>query len=99
MYALPPALAPLAAHRQFVCWFAAPSAKNPQKFDKFPCRFDTGVVCDAQDPANWTDAATALACASAWDRGAGAGAGFVFTEQDPFFFLDIDACLLPEIPG
>lgn len=95
MPALPPPLAPLSALRQFVCWFAAPIEHKPGKFNKFPCHPLTGEVIDAQDPANWTDAATAFANHARWDRGHGSGVGFVFTEADPYFFLDIDACLIP----
>lgn len=98
MHALSPSLAPLTALPQFVCWFAEPIPDKPGKFNKFPCRWDTGEVIDAQDPKNWTDAATALANHARWDRGHGSGAGFVFTEADPYFFLDIDACLLPPHP-
>lgn len=99
MLALPPALAPLAQRDQFVCWFAVPVPDKPGKMNKFPCRWDTGVVIDAQDPANWTNAATALAMASQWDRGHGGGAGYVFTDADPYAFLDIDKCLEPSETG
>lgn len=95
MHALSPSLAPLSALHQFVCWFAVPIPDKPGKFNKFPCHWKTGEVIDAQDPANWTDAATALASYAQWDRGHGCGIGFVFTEADPYFFMDIDACLLP----
>lgn len=96
MLALPPALAHLAQRDQFLCWFAVPVEGKPGKFNKFPCRWDTGAVIEAQDPANWTNAATACAMAGQWDRGHGAGVGFVFTDADDLFFLDIDSCLLPD---
>lgn len=92
MLALPPPLAALAAWPQFVCWFAAPIPDKPGKFNKFPCHWQTGAVCDAQDPVNWTTADVALAMAATHDKGYGGGTGFVFTGSDPFFFADIDGC-------
>lgn len=96
MHVLPPALAPLAQRDQFVCWFAVPVEGKPGKMNKFPCRWDTGEVIDAQNPANWTDAATVFVNAQRWDRGHGSGTGYVFTDADPYAFLDIDGCLEPE---
>jgi len=93
MLTLPPPLAALGAWPQFVTWFAAPIPEKPGKFNKFPCHWQTGHVCDAQDPANWTTSDVALAVAANHDRGHGSGAGFVFTAQDPFFFHDIDGAL------
>lgn len=96
MLQLPPALAALGAREQFVTWFAVPSAKNPGKMDKLPCAWNTGAVIDAQDPQYWTTAEVALLMAPAYDRGHGAGAGFVFTAADDFWFLDGDGMLLPD---
>lgn len=93
MDALPGAFAPMAAREQFVTWYALPSQTKPGKYDKIPCHWATGVACDAQAPANWTNAACALAMAPQRNRGYGSGAGFVFTAADPFFFLDIDGAL------
>lgn len=90
MQNLPPPLSPLGAWGQFVCWFAVPHPSKPGKFNKFPCDWQTGAVIDAHDPRYWTSAACALAMAPQWDRGHGAGAGFVFTDADPYFFKDID---------
>lgn len=96
MQTLPPAFAPLGVREQFVTWFAQPSTSRPGKVDKFPCDWRTGHVINAQDPAYWCSASVAIAAAPRWDRGHGCGAGFVFTDADPFFFLDIDKCLLPD---
>ena len=93
MDALPAALAPLGAWEQFVTWYAWPRVGHPGKLDKIPCDWRTGAPCNAQDPANWTTAANTLAMAPAHNRGYGSGAGFVFTERDPFFFLDADEAL------
>lgn len=93
MQALPAPLVPLAAREQFVTWYARPKPDKPGKYDKIPCDWRTGEPCDAHNPDNWTSAAVALCIAPTHDRGHGSGAGFVFTADDPFFFLDIDNCL------
>lgn len=90
MQSLPPPLLPLGAWPQFVTWFAVPHPDKPGKLNKFPCDWRTGDVIDAHNSQHWTTAENALASASRWDRGHGCGAGFVFTEADPFFFLDGD---------
>lgn len=90
MQALPPALLPLGAWQQFVTWVAAPDPLKPGKLQKFPTHWATGDVVDAHAPGNWTNALTALAMAPGQNRGPGSGAGFVLTDHDPFFFLDID---------
>lgn len=89
MQQLPAPLAPLAAYRQFVVYRLVPSAK-PGKTDKLPCDHASGYVANAHNPAIRTDFATAAAAVAA---GRGHGIGFVFTEHDPFWFLDIDGAL------
>ena len=84
MNKLPEALAPLAAYKQFILYTEA---------DKYPRHPTTGALCNAHDPAVQMDATTALAIAEA---SPGYGVGFVFTGQDPFFFLDIDGCKEPD---
>jgi len=90
MQSLPPALSPLGAWSQFVTWIGAPIPDKPGKLNKFPTSWHSGAVIDAQNPANWTNAGVACAVGASQDRGHGAGVGFVFTDTDPFFFLDID---------
>lgn len=95
MHRLPPPLLPLSGWPQFVCWFSVPHPDKPGKLNKFPCDWRNGRVIDAHDPQYWTTADNALTAAPTWDRGHGCGAGFVFTEADPFFFLDADKAYDP----
>lgn len=81
MQKLPSALEPLSAWNQFVCWKPVPSKTRPGKVDKFPCTKD-GKIIDAHDSSHWLSANDA--CSS------GLGVGFVFTSNDPFFFVDVD---------
>jgi primase-polymerase (primpol)-like protein len=87
-----PALAGLPAYKQFIIYRLKPSESRPGKRDKLPCDYRTGRDASAHDPRYWTDYATAKATAIAF--GDGWGVGFVFTEDDPFWFLDIDGCLI-----
>jgi len=89
MRSLPPALAPLGRYKQFILWKPVPSTVRPDKIDKRPVHPETGTVHNPHDPAIWVDADTAIAKASSGLF----GVGFVFTKNDPFFFLDIDAAL------
>ena len=82
---LPAALAPFHNHRQFITYVTRPSAR-PGKTDKIPTDWRTGNPANAHDPSIWTDYATAAAHGPV---------GFVLTDNDPFWFLDIDACLTP----
>jgi len=84
---LPTALSLMGQFRQFINYIVVPRADKPGKFDKLPTDWRTGHVADAQDPAIWTDYDTA--------RSRSEHVGFVFTKGDPFFFIDIDNCLLP----
>lgn len=94
MRELPQAFAAMGAYRQFIVYVTLPSKTRPGKTDKFPCDFRSGRVVSAHDPAYWTDHATAIAAAVQF--GGTYGAGFVFTEADPFWFLDLDNCLLSD---
>lgn len=93
MLQLPPALAAMAAYRQFIACQFVPDPETPGKTFKYPVSPFTGARVDAHDPAHWADHVTACAAASARGGvGAGWGVGFVFTERDPFFFIDVDDC-------
>ena len=82
-------LAPLGAKKQFVLYRVAPSTTRPGKTDKFPLNA-AGEISDAHNQANWLSWQEAAALAEAF--GPNHGVGFVFTDDDPFFFIDIDAC-------
>lgn len=88
---LPDALKALANFNQFIVYVLSPSKTRVGKTDKFPVDYRSGQVSNAHDPAIWLSAT--LAIETAKRMGAGFGVGFVFTEQDPFWFLDIDDCL------
>jgi hypothetical protein len=89
MQSLPQALAPFARYRQFLCYVLYPSAR-PGKMDKIPVSPHSGAIVDAHDPQHWTTAEHACSVATLW--GPSFGVAFVFTAQDPFFFVDIDDC-------
>lgn len=94
MRELPDALRGMGSYSQFMLYVAVPSKTRANKTDKFPVDFRTGRVVSAHDPQYWTDAQTAIAAAAQY--GQGYGLAFVFTEADPFWFLDLDDCLLPD---
>jgi len=91
MLSLPAALAPMAAYKQFIVYKLVPSLSRPGKMDKLPCDFRTGSVVSAHDPQYWTDSGTALAAAT--NYGVDYGIGFSFSDNDDFWFLDVDNCL------
>lgn len=72
-------------YAQFINWF--PVARVDGKTDKIPIGIG-GIPINYMDSRNWLtlDAANALASTL------GAGVGFVFTSNDPFFVVDIDSC-------
>lgn len=84
-------LSPLAGYRQFILVRLSPLANG--KTLKLPVRLDTLQACDAHDPCAWSDYDTAAHAALA--LGAGYCVGFVLTDADPFWCLDIDNCATP----
>lgn len=90
---LPPALAALAGFQQFCLYKVVPDPAKPHKDKKLSCNY-LGEVVDAHDPANWLTAEQAIAWANHY--GHPFGIGFVLSEHDPFFFLDVDSCVTPE---
>jgi len=88
---LPEALCALNSYNQFVVYRLVASEKRPGKLDKLPINPQTQYLISALDPSGWMDFETASRFAK--DLGHGHGVGFVFTRNDPFWFLDIDNCL------
>lgn len=88
---LPQSFQALNQFPQFITFILVPSKTRPGKTDKFPTDYRTGAMANAHDSQIWTTAEIALAAA----KQHGQGIGFVFTENDPFWFLDIDDCLMP----
>jgi hypothetical protein len=80
------------ALKQFIVYRAVPKAGG--KTDKFPVDYRTGQVANAHDPSIWVDEDFARNLAVVW--GSDYGVGFVFTANDPYWFLDIDNCLMPD---
>jgi len=94
VHQLPPALAPLAALRQFLCYVLVPSKTKPGKMDKFPVSPHSGAVVSAHEPANWVDAQTACDCATAW--GPSYGVAFSLQRGNNVFFVDLDSHWIPD---
>lgn len=92
MQILPEALQPLAAFAQFVLYKLVPGEEKTKKLPINPHTLQSFAKGDdwQTKPERWTDAETALLLANS--LGDEYGVGFLFTENDPFFFLDIDKC-------
>lgn len=73
---------PLKQYPQWILWALAGS-------DKIPLSANTLEVGDTHAASFWTDYKTAFAVSKA----TGYKMGFVFTKNDPFYFLDIDHCV------
>lgn len=84
MDAVPEPLQAFCAYSQFILWT---TRERDGKTVKLPIDYRTGHVANAHDPAIWLSADHVFAVAAG-----NYGVGFVFTEDDPFFFLDIDNC-------
>jgi hypothetical protein len=81
----------LAKFRQFLPVMLVPLTNG--RTNKLPVHWQTGQVCDAHDPAVWTDYATAAAVAARC--GSMFGVGFVLTDADDLFCVDLDNCAQP----
>lgn len=79
-------LAPLQAYPHFVAWRLEWNAER-EKWDKIPYSPVHGHKASSTNPADWGTYEQARAFQTANNMG---GIGFVFTERDPFWFLDID---------
>ncbi len=85
-------LSPLAAFQQWIVYKLVPSKSSPGKMDKLPINLNTMNVHNPHDPNIWVNADTAVNMANM--MGDEYGFGFVFTLNDPFFFVDIDDCVI-----
>lgn len=72
---------------QFILW--KPEHRADGKTDKIPCD-QFGWKINHTDPRAWHDPEEARRLAAAAAPHLRIGVGFVFTAQDPFFFIDID---------
>lgn len=88
MDSLPTAFKALKEYKQFIICKYEP---NGAKYNKVPIDQNTRMNCNAHDPVNWMSAENALITAKS--LGENYGIGFVFTKNDPFWFLDIDNCV------
>lgn len=75
---------------QFVVYRVVPSTTRPGKTDKMPIAPSGRAYIDAYAPAHWMSREDATAAAAR--LGANHGIGFVFTEADDYWFLDLDEC-------
>ncbi len=98
MQELPPALKGMASFPQFLL-FKKVWDEAKQKFNKIPISPHTWLAyekgsdwqSDPTQTATFEQAAAALP-----NLGSDYGIGFLFTKNDPFYFLDIDNCVLPD---
>ena len=79
---------------QFIVYRLQPRPGHPEKTDKIPVDPLRLHPVNCLDPVAWMTCADANKHAGR--LGDGYGIGFVFTEHDPFWFLDIDNCLQPD---
>lgn len=94
MEALHPSLRALANYKQFIIYKVTPSCSREGKFDKIPVNYLTDAKINWQDSKNWLSVEDALEILK--NLGENYGLGFVFTKNDPFFFLDMDCAYDPE---
>lgn len=86
---LPNALHSLATRPQFVLYRTTPSIHRPGKTDKKPCDINGREL-------KWSDRSLWLTGEEAQRQSEESGhkIGFIFTKEDPYFFIDIDNCLV-----
>lgn len=74
-------------------WIVYKLVPNGDKTDKIPIDVETGGKINPHDVDTWKTYSEVLDITDS--LGTGYGAGFVLTDRDPFFFIDIDSCLTP----
>jgi len=85
MHRIPQAFLP---YPQFIVYQLKPRDGKSGKTDKVPLHPITGAYAGIDDQKIWMDAHHAVTTANA--LGPNHGVGFVFTENDPFWFVDVD---------
>jgi len=78
----------LIAYRQWVVWKLI-HRPSKVKADKIPFNALTGGYASSTDAATWCSYAEACAAVV---PGNYSGIGFIFTDNDPFVFIDLDSC-------
>lgn len=81
----------LTPYRQFMLYQLVPDTEHPGKTHKYPVSPHTMRIASAHDLLSWADLPTALT-ALAMAPSDQFGLAFVFTVNDPFWFLDVDNC-------
>lgn len=85
---------------QWICWLHIDTPNG--KINKIPTDPRTGHNINAMDPRSWLSYESSLQFVASWNtdslRGK-LGVGFVFTKEDPFFFVDLDECANPGGPN
>jgi len=89
--ALQDSLSELTKYNQFILYKMIPDPNKPGKYKKLPACCLTGITANAHDPKIWMSYKIALE--ELRKRDTSFGIGFVLTENDPFWCLDIDSCL------
>src|SRR3990167_3773886 len=95
MKELPLAFEGLSKYRQFVNYMLVPSIVRPGSTDKIPVDAMSLRPINPHDSDQWLSADQALQMAAKLQ--VPGGVVFVFTSHDPFFFLDIDKCLVGNV--
>lgn len=91
---LPIAFKTMGNYKQFHCYYVTPCPKRAGKMIKMPCDL-RGKNATSEFYANGM-AYFDEAARAAEKLGKNYGVGFHFTENDPFFFLDLDDCYDPK---
>ena len=86
---LPAQFAALTNYPQFIIWKIVPDP-NGGKPRKVPIDARSGLNRDPHDPAGWLSFDDAVTAAQQF----GYGVGFVLTDGDPFFCVDVDNALI-----
>ncbi len=84
--------AALTKYAQFIIYKLVPI--DDKRTDKIPINPQTRKNIDPYNDYNWMHSDEAIKHSER--LGSGYGVGFILTDKDPFFFLDIDHCLNPD---